>query len=106
MHLQPSLLIISTLTLTLSLLATSASAIEFQPARIGQHENSLANSITFPGEISDDITLFLRCEAKVLPGGTIEEVGCYGDEKIDPLFYRAVNIGSNSASMTPATVDG
>ncbi len=86
--------------------AYTAVQAEFTPARIGSHETSLAKRISFPKEISGDLSTFVRCEAKVLPAGTIDEVGCYGDENIDRAFYRAVNLGSHGASMTPASVDG
>ena len=92
--------------LLLLLLAPLTVYADMSPARIGTHDTSLAKRISFPEGITGDVSLYLRCEAKVLPGGSIDEAGCYGDEDIDPLFYRAVNIGSNSATMTPATVEG
>lgn len=96
-----------TLTLFATLLITSAGAwpAETQPARIGEHGLSLAKRIVFP-EVPGDYTVFIRCEAKVLPAGNIEEAGCYGDEKVDTQFYRAVQLASNSATLTPAKVDG
>ena len=88
-------------------MAFAASALaDFVPARIGSHDESLAKRISFPKDITGDISLYVRCEAKVLPAGTIDEVGCYGDENIDRNFYRAVNLGSQGATMTPASING
>ena len=83
----------------------AAGAAADQPARIGEHETSLAKVIKFP-DIAGDLSLYLRCEAKVLPGGHIDELGCYGDEEIDPEFYRAVNLAAEHATVTPASVEG
>lgn len=88
-----------------ALLATHSWAATMQPARIGEHETSLAKRIKFP-EVDGDFTIFVRCEAKVLLAGKIEQIGCYNEPDIDPAFYRAVNVASTSASVTPATVDG
>lgn len=76
-----------------------------QPASIGEHEDSLAKRIKFP-EVPGNYTRYVRCEAKVLPRGSIEQAGCYHDEKIDDLFYRAIAAGANGASVIPAEVDG
>ncbi len=80
-------------------------AADYQPARIGEHDTSLAKRIRFP-EVEGDFTLFMRCEAKVLPAGAIEELGCYDDEKVDDAFFHAVMLGANGATVTPAQVDG
>ncbi len=85
--------------------AGTASAADMLPARIGEHDTSLANTIKFP-DVDGDFTLYLRCEAKVLPAGSINELGCYSDEKIDLPFYRAVNLAAENATVTPASVDG
>jgi hypothetical protein len=87
------------------LIANQSWAVSMQPARIGEHENSLAKRIKFP-DVEGDFTVFLRCEAKILPAGNVEELGCYSDEKIDEAFYRAVKLAESNASVTPATVDG
>jgi hypothetical protein len=94
------------LTVVLCFSSATAIATSFTPARIGNHNESLAKMISFPDGVDGNVSVFLRCEAKVYPGGTIDEAGCYGDESTDPLFFRAVNLGSESASMMPATVDG
>ena len=86
-------------------IAAQAGAANMQPARIGEHDTSLARTIKFPA-VPGDFTLYLRCEAKVLPGGSIDELGCYSDEKIDMLFYRAVDLAATNATVTPASVDG
>jgi len=83
----------------------AALAADFQPASIGNHENSLANRIQFP-EFSGDFTVFVRCEAKVMPAGGIDEIGCYSEEKVDDAFYRAVHLAAANASVQPASVDG
>ena len=95
-----------TLAAVLFFFSAAAIATSFTPARIGNHNESLAKTISFPDGVDGDVSVFLRCEAKVYPGGTIDEAGCYGDESTDPSFFRAVNLGSESASMTPATVNG
>lgn len=95
-----------TLAAVLFFFSAGAIATSFTPARIGNHNESLAKTISFPDDVDGDVSVFLRCEAKVYPGGTIDEAGCYGDESTDPSFFRAVNLGSESASMTPATVNG
>ena len=87
------------------LCATHSWAATMQPARIGEHENSLAKQINFP-EVDGDFTVFVRCEAKILLAGNIEELGCYSNAKIDDAFYRAVKLAESNASVTPATVDG
>ena len=76
-----------------------------QPARIGEHANSLANRIEFPS-VDGDFTIFVRCEAKVFPAGNIDEIGCYSEGDLDPAFYRAVTIAGASASVLPASVNG
>ncbi|MEM7101360.1 MAG: hypothetical protein AAF541_24125 [Pseudomonadota bacterium] len=75
------------------------------PAKIGEHETSLAKTIGFPN-VPGNYTTYVRCEAKVMPGGTIDEIGCYGDAEVDPAFFRAVHMGAKSATVTPATVAG
>lgn len=80
-------------------------AFGMQPARIGEHDTSLAKTITFP-DVPGDYTAFVRCEAKVMPGGTIGEIGCYADAKVDPAFFRAVHMGAKSATVLPAEMDG
>ena len=92
-------------TVLCALIVTHSWAASMQPARIGEHEASLAKRIKFP-EVEGNYTVFLRCEAKVLPAGKVEQTGCYSEPDIDPAFYRAVNIASTTASVTPATVGG
>ena len=84
---------------------SGASEANMQPAMIGNHEDSLANRIKFPN-VEGNNTWFVRCEAKVLPAGSVEEVGCYSDDKVPEAFARAVSLGANNATMTPAIVDG
>lgn len=103
MRLSYSLTILMVAVITL--LPEHALAAEYQPARIGEHDTSIAKLIRFP-DIPGDISLYLRCEAKVSPGGAIDEVGCYDEEKIDRAFYRAVNIAAGNATVTAAKVDG
>ena len=81
------------------------SAWSMQPARIGDHATSLANTIQFP-DVAGDFTKFVRCEAKILPAGSIDELGCYADANVDVQFFRAVHMGAQSATVLPATVDG
>lgn len=87
------------------LFSETALASEYQPARIGEHDASLAKRIKFP-DIAGDFTLYLRCEAKVFPAGSIEEIGCYSDAGVDEAFFHAVTVASESATVVPATVDG
>lgn len=93
------------LTITAVASTTAASAATFEPARIGEHDTSLAKLIRFP-EVPGNYTLFVRCEAKVMLGGTIKEIGCYNDSKVDTLFFRAVSAAAGNASVLPARVDG
>ena len=93
------------LVATLTLCLCASALADSQPARIGEHDASLAKRIKFP-QINGDVSLFLRCEAKVLPAGSIEEVGCYSNPEVDDAFFRAVYLGSTNATMLPASVDG
>ena len=86
----------------ISSLSTAATML---PAGIGEHENSLAKTVVFP-EVAGNYTIFLRCEAKVMLGGSVDEIGCYDDNKVDEAFFRAVYLGAKSATVTPALVDG
>ena len=95
--------LVGTIIFVSTLLSMSAWAM--QPARIGDHATSLANTIQFP-DVAGDYTRFVRCEAKIMPGGSIEELGCYADAETDPAFYRAVYLGARSATVVPAEVDG
>ncbi len=87
------------------LVPLSVNALDVQPTRIGQHDKSLAKLIQFP-DLPGEHKLFLRCEANVLPAGTIHEVGCYSDPNVDLEFYRAVSAAAADATMIPATVGG
>lgn len=80
-------------------------AADYQPAMIGDHDNALANKITFP-DVPGDFTVFVRCEAKVMPQGAVDEVACYSDPNVDEAFFRAVHLGAKMASFAPAKVDG
>ncbi len=75
------------------------------PARLGDHDTSLVKRIRFP-DVSGNFTLYVRCEAKVAPGGNINEIGCYDEERKDAAFYRAVHLAANNATVIPARVDG
>ena len=77
----------------------------WQPAQFGQHPESLAKMIKFP-EVEGNFTTYVRCEAKIFPGGSIDEVGCYNDPKVDDVFFRAIHIGANGATVQPAKVGG
>ncbi len=92
-------------TLLILLSATPALAITYEPAHIGEHETSIAKRINFP-DVGGDFTKFVRCEAKVLKGGSIEEIGCYHDKDVDDAFYFAVHNAAQGASVMPAKVDG
>ncbi len=86
-------------------LSMPVSAADYRSARIGTHETSLSKLIQFP-ESSDDVRLFVRCEARVGPSGAIVETGCYSDPKVDEGYYRAVSQAAQGATMEPALVDG
>ena len=87
------------------LIAAQPNNLNMQPARIGEHEQSLANRIQFP-DIPGDYTLFVRCEAKILPAGNIEDIACYDNKDVDDAFFRAISIAANSATVIPAEVNG
>jgi hypothetical protein len=87
------------------LLTSLAQAAEMIPARIGEHDKSLAKQIDFPN-VPGDYTLFVRCEAKVLPAGNIEEIACYNNKDVDDAFFRAIQMAANNATVEPATVEG
>ncbi|MFT7653321.1 MAG: hypothetical protein ACI9ON_002133 [Limisphaerales bacterium] len=91
--------------LTILLFISHSALANMQPALVGTHERSLSNRIQFP-DVAGDYTVFVRCEAKVQPAGSIEETGCYDDAKVDPEFFRAVALGSSTATFEPARVEG
>ena len=92
-------------TLLILLSSTPALATTYEPARIGEHETSIAKRINFP-DVGGNFTKFIRCEAKILKGGSIDEVGCYHDRYVDEAFYFAVDSAAQGASVIPAKVDG
>ena len=94
------------LLILLVLAPTGATAATYNPARIGDHETSLAKRIKFPEGEQRDLTRFIRCEAKIAPKGSVEETACYADPSVNEAFFRAVYLGASSATVQPATVDG
>ena len=84
---------------------TSAWATKMQPAQLGNQGTSLVNQIKFP-KIEGDFTVFVRCEAKVLPQGHIDDIDCYTEKEVRAEFYRAIHLAAGKATVLPAKVDG
>ena len=89
----------------LCLTTAAVHGAELTPARIGNHDASIARLIEHP-DVLGDHTLYLRCEAKVMLGGAIREVGCYDDAEVPDAFFEAVERVAGRATFMPAEADG
>ena len=89
----------------LCLAAAAVQGAELTPARIGDHDTSIARLIEHP-DVPGDHTLYLRCEAKVMLGGAVREAGCYDDADVPDAFFEAVERAALRATFVPAEANG
>lgn len=86
-------------------LAKSDAVAEYTPADFMDGEKTIHRRITFP-EWEGDVSVSLRCDARVSKFGRIIENYCFSNGNKYALFEKEVHKATKKSLLVPATVDG
>jgi len=94
------------IVLLVTLATSHAWSEEFMPARFGDHERSISNTLLVPyGRPPGAYDVSVTCQVVVEPDGSTSNPHCLADVRYD-AFQREVMAAIAGAVMEPATIDG